>query len=414
MKKQLQIAALLSVMSNGMLVATTNEFRSPLRIIRGVMHAPFQPVEEAWWTDQTPECDDPACWQINSWGAGYYRAANQAFFNPCGGSTTKTTSLSTLFFGAESFTAEQTFVNGTISPSQLNASTPFLGFAHISPRFTYTERGVVAGLDAAHTFGCDDCWHAGVRAGLPVKEITVEPVNVGAMEETLQDVFDVRQLCVGTPATAIQTVYAFRLDFLTALTGCFIDSSNNRITTSLVQYDNGTGSPSSLQTATRITNLTASGSTASGPIAGTVTLPPVYVTRVSPGGAGAGNCLFTNAPTGQFPAFPYCQPATAVSGALNADGSGGNVGQTLFFEFGEDYAAGLGADSSAQSALFVVPRCDPDAVTGLPVVNEQANAIGANVVALLNSFGSGFETAIAFFQSNGINFNQYDPQCWRW
>ncbi|HEV2917053.1 MAG TPA: hypothetical protein VGW78_04880 [Candidatus Babeliales bacterium] len=408
MKKQLHIAVLVGAVSSGILNATTSEFRSPLRIIRGVMHSYLSPIEDAWWFEHMPECDRNPCWHVDAWGASYYRAADKAFFNPCGGSTTKTTSLSTLFFGAESFTGQQFFVNGTVSPAQLNSATPFLAFARISPRFTYTERGVVAGLHARYTFGNDDCWHAGFRVGLPVKDIEVEPVNVGAMEETLQDVFDVRDLCVGTGATDIQTVYAFRLDFLTALNQCRIDSSGNEVTTSVVQYDNGTGSPTNANNATQIAGVVASGSTASGPVAGEVTLPPVYLTRVGSGGSGTGNCLFTNAPTGQFPAFPYCKPSTDVSGPLAADGSGGAVGQSLFFQFGQDYAAGLGTDTNAQASLFVVPRCDPDRITGLPVVNTQANTIRENVQAIVTSGADTFETSIAFFQSQGIDFTRFE------
>jgi hypothetical protein len=406
MKKQLQIAVLLGVASSGMLVATTSEFRSPLtRLIRGVLHSPLQDVEDAWWLDTMPDCKEPSCWHIDTWGAGYYRAADQAFFSPCNGTTTKRTSLSTLFFGAESFTGQQFFVNGAISPSQLNSATPFLGFAAISPRFTYTERGIIVGVHAMRTFGNNDCWHAGIRAGLPVKEVEVELTNVGAMEETLQDVYDVRTLCVGTEATDIQIVYAFRLDFLTALSQCRIDSSGNETTTSMVQYDNGTGSPTNTDAAMQITGYTSSGSTASTPVDGSVSLPPVYVTRVAAGGGGSGNCLYTNAPTGQFPAFPYCQPSSAVSGALNADGSGGAVGQSMFFAFGQNYAAGLGIDPSAQSALFVVPRCDVGA-SGYPEVNTQAGLIGQNVVQQAIGFATGFETAIDFFQTQGIDFTE--------
>jgi hypothetical protein len=407
MKKQLQIAALLCVASGGMLVATTNEFRSPLRLIRGVMHAPFQPVQEAWWTDQTPECDDPPCWQIDSWGAGYYRAANQAFFNGCGGSTTHTTSLSTLFFGAESFTGEQFFVNGTMSASQLNSSTPFLGFSRISPRFKYTERGIVAGINAMRTFGDDDCWHAGFRAGLPVKEIEVEPVDLGTLEESLGNVYDIRLLCTGTGPADTQYDYAFRLDFLTALSQCVIDSSNNLIVGSFVSYDDGTGSPDVSGSGTYLGTVLSSGVTPGG-IDDSVDEPPVYLTRIASGGSGAGNCLFTTAPSGIFPSVPYCKPATAVTGGgLNADGSGGSIGQSMFFEFGEDYAAGLGTDTNAQAALFVVPRCDPD-INGNPAVSDQGNAIRAQVQQLLASLSDTFETSVEFFQSKGIDFTQYD------
>jgi len=410
MGKKLQITMLLTtIASNTMLFALTSEFRSPLRLIRGVMHSPLEPVGDAWWYDDMPECDRDPCWNIEAWAGGYYRAADRAFFKPCNGNTTQTTSLSTLFFGAESFTGQQLFVNSTVPSNSLASVTPYLGFAQIFPRFTYTERGVVMGIHAMRTFGDDDCWHVGVRGGLPVKEIEITPTNVGAMEETLQDVYDVRNLCVGVGATDVQIVYAFRLDFLTALTRCVV-SSGTEVTTSFVQYDNGTGSstqpsgPSNVST--QIAGITASGDSASGPTAGTNVLPPVYVTRVGTGGGGQGNCLYTDAPTGQFPAFPYCQPATAVTGALNGDGSGGAVGQTMFFKFGTDYAAGLGTDTDAQAALFVVPRCDTDTNTALPVVNTQANAIRNNVVTAINQFGSTFETSIAFLQSQGIDFTR--------
>lgn len=399
MKKQLYILASLLGAGSSIIVATTSEFRSPLRLIRGVMHSYLSPVYEAFWFDQMPECRTPSHWYVDVWGAGYSRTACEAFFDPCGGNTTKTTSLSALFFGAESFTAQQVFVNGTISPDLLTATTTSLVWSVIDPRFIYDENGVVFGTHVRYTIGDSECWHVGFRAGLPVKRISVEVTNAADLVETISDVVLEQPLCQGTNS-GLQTDYAYRLDFLTALSRC---SSMLGVQVPMVNYDDGTGSPTNAGHATTIggTLTLVSTDTPEGTGAGVNEYPAAYVVRVAGSG---GNCLFTDAPTGQVPTTPYCKtPDQVTGGALAANGSGGAIGDTMFFEFGTNYAAGLGVDTNAQSALFVVPRCDN--INGVITEPLSAVSIYQAVHASLPDLSS-IETATEFFAGQGIDFGR--------
>lgn len=251
-KSTKKIVALLSVTTFGSLCATT-EFRSPLSVHdgygHGYMHYPLDPIGDRGW-------------HIDLWGAGYTRCSSEAFIDDCDGdsNTTKTKTLSALWFGKDSFKGEEAFASGMLTAS----GNPWLSFATLRPRFMYTEMGVVLGADFEKRFK-DDKWRIGLRASLPIKKIEVAKSSFGNCaeepEEGLKNVVvyqeeNIRAASVidndgnggsagvgttqepgdvgdGTNRFNVQTAYAYRLDFLSSL-----QNTDGR---PLVIYDDGTG-----------------------------------------------------------------------------------------------------------------------------------------------------------------------------
>lgn len=408
MNKYLRISVLASLAGASLAFAETTEFRTPQRLTRGEMHWPLKPVEKSWWYD-TMETEERECtpWSVDVW-AGYYGvSAGEAFFKPQGGITTDTASLSTLWFGTDSFRGIDVLA-GNPGPEVLMQINPFLGFARISPTFSYSEQGVVLGLRTMRTFGCDDQWHSGIRISLPVKRIEVEQEANVDVEETLQDVMRRLPTNFDPGAFPNQIDFAYRLDFLSSL-GTF--SGNTFVP--LVRYGDGAAD---LQTDTTIggqggdmTGLTIATDNATGicndPMGDC--WPVAYAIRANGNIVPSGDCCCpSSALVGNMPTPPpFYRFDTEVTDFVRADGSGGSNGSALFFKFsGQNYAAGLANDVDAQGSLFIVPRAvvdinDPQL---FELTDNSQTFIDNSVMAILEIINP-LETASFFFSENGID-----------
>jgi len=422
MKRLLRAVMLLSVVGGNCVFANSSEFRSPRRLTRGVMHYPLANIENAWWYDEMPkQADECRSWQLETWAAGWRMVADAAFDARESGSTTKTTSLSQLWFGDDVFRGEQIFAGGIINDPQLLMQTnPFLGFARIKPSFDYNEHGVMFGLYFRQDFGEDGCWHVGFRASLPVIEIEID--NGCLEQETLADVAQRVPINLDANGAPNQIDYAYRLDLLSSLARP-ADIPSDLVP--LVQYGNGDGSTLHATWIGGqpgiIADTNAQGST---PTTG-MAVPAAYVIRADgtnlintlesacggcdtnrhncSTGCGVNSSLENDGfVTGQIPTYPFRKLASQVTGQVAADGSGGTDGSVLFFQItGQNYAANLALDRDAQSELFVVPRVDPLATP--PDIYQSSVAIDQAVQSVLQ-FIDPAETATDFFLSRGIDF----------
>jgi len=387
MNKSIQITALLSMLAGGFLYATS-EFRSPLSIERGPMHWPLKPAYQSWWYEYMPDkvegTDQENLWNIYTWSAAFYRCADKAYIDPCDNKTTKnTTSLSSLWFGKEEFRGEEAFAGGIINdPFLLSTNNPYLGFARISPRFDYNERGIYWGVYADRRFGEDEKWHAGGRLSLPFKVIEIEQNNNVKFEETLEDAWKVNQISDDAMAGATRHDFAARLDLLRSLLIAEQTSAIDTTPVPLLRFDSTTN-PDSLKVGTQIVTATSANVNDNS--------PPVYVTR--------NNC-------GEIPATPFSRTPEQVSGALAADGSGGANGAVLFLS--SDSAAGydeqLFNDREAQGKLFMTPRQQAD--NNLTVSNAQG--VVERIINALVLLDSEDRTASEFFRKNCIDLNAHE------
>lgn len=406
MNKYLRISVLTSLASASLALGTTTEFRTPQRLIRGEMHWPLKPVEEAWWYDKMDTEDrEIDNWSIDAW-AGYYGInAGAAFFKPNGGITTDTASLSALWFGTESFRGID-LLAAQPSPQQLMDSNPFLGFARISPTFSYSEKGAVFGLRTMRTFGCDNQWHTGFRISLPVKEIEIEQDANAAVEETLDDVVFQYYTNLKTSPSASQIDFAYRLDFLTSLgVPLYVPTGSGIEVTPFVQYGNGDGT--TLRD-TKVYSQDVSSDTAAGTCGGpdgTNCFPCAYVIRADTNTIPSANsCCPSSFNVGVAPQPPFYRFDTQVSTFVNADGSGGVDGDALYFKLtGQNYlTGGLATDTAAQGALFLVPRAVLVTAPGeVFELTAESQIIQSGVATLLELLED--SSASLFFEQNGIS-----------
>ncbi len=411
MNRFLRIVVLTGLASAPLAFGETTEFRTPQRLIRGEMHWPLKPVEEAWWYDRMDTQErEVTGWSVDAWAGYYGMNAGSAFFKPNGGITTDTASLSTLWFGTDSFVGIDV-LSANPGAAVLTTVNPFLGFAAISPTFSYSEKGAVFGLRAMRTFGCNDEWHTGVRVSLPVKEIEIAQDANAALEETLSDV--VRQVPTNLASTGTpnQVDFAYRLDFLTSLG--YVGTGG--VLVPIVQYGDATLSgtpPSYLPTDTKIGGVdmtstlpSADNATGTCPNPSNYCYPPAYVLRsTGTNSTGSVSCGSSSSSAGFdiVPAPPFYRYASQVTGYVNADGSGGTDGSALFFRLtGQNYkTGGLATDTDAQSDLFVVPRATG---TGSAFqLTQGSQQIYSKVNAILNIIDP-LATASTFFAQNGIN-----------
>ncbi len=371
MKKCFTIAALLSVLSSGILYGTF-EFRSPISVARGVMHWPLMPAYNAWWYDMMPNDREESKWNVHTWSAAYYRCADKAFFNvEKNKNTRKTTSLSTLFFGKEVFRGEEAFAGGTFAGASvedqllLARTNIFLGFAKISPTIDYNEQGAIWGLHVERRFGEEEKWHAGGKINLPFKVIEIEQNSNCKLEETIGDVVRIRQIDMDVAGADLErSEFAARLDFVNSLIRNqdklvrFIDADTIQIASSRVTGDSASDSAQN---------------------------PSAYVTKQD---------------NGEFPQASFRKTSAQVTGALGADGSGTD-GATLFFKTGTDYQNNLFKNREAQGKVFLVSRAQDD--------NNDVNAGSNNIVddlqdqLFVNNSISLDETASEFFRARGID-----------
>src|SRR5690606_7636496 len=124
MKTNIKITAALLLVGSAM--QAINEFRTPLSFRNdGSFHHWLGTVQSAIWYNDTnlpclrecaeDPCEDKSRLQANIFSGAYYRSADKAFYNSeKNKNTRKTTGLSTLLFGKESFRGEEIFVDGII------------------------------------------------------------------------------------------------------------------------------------------------------------------------------------------------------------------------------------------------------------------------------------------------------------
>lgn len=382
MKIRITIAALLSVLSSGV-IQTTFEFRSPISVARGVMHWPLMPSYNAWWYDMMPNDKKESKWNIHTWNATFGRCADKAYFNvEKNKNTRKTTSLSTLFFGKEMFRGEEIFAGGTFAGREpagaisddlalVNRVNPFLCFARITPRFDYNEWGAYVGLHVDRRFGDEEKWHAGGRVSLPFKVIEIEQNNTAKLEETLDDVVRFRQVNQSADGQGNNLEFAARFDFLNTLI-----SSVGGDPIPFIRYNDDDTIDA---TGRRITGTSSAESNA---------IPAAYVIKRD---------------DGEFPLPVFRKTPTQVNGELGADGSGAD-GSTLFFRTDVAYKDSLANNREAQGKLFLVPR----ATDGSTDIITDANGISQDLFSTMADNFLFLETASEFFRVRGIDLAMHE------
>lgn len=384
-------SAMLTLISIGFVQATT-QFRSPVIFEnRGMIHYPLDNIQNSCWQNMLGICgmlpeDEDYPWYIYQWAGAYYRCANRAFNDPCCPNkvTTKRSSLNTIFFGAESFKAEQSFVNGIITNLFLPNFTPFLSFSAITPHIDYTEKGAYFGLSVERRFGCEDEWRFGCRMTLPFKVINVSQSDFCAIEEGLGDVIAEKPFNIEGNSTINAYDFAYRLDFLSSLVRPALPVSNSR---PLVQYGDGTVANRTQLAGVNIDNPN--------PINDDIyfikesnTLVPLQTTLPNS--------------TKQSWAKSWFQ----VNGQLPASGSG--IDNSVYnFTDVNNYAANLALNRAAQSTLWAVPRViyAPDDSTGtIANMDPQSIAIRNAIRAVIDSleFSEG-SSALAFLSARCID-----------
>jgi len=368
------------------------EFRSPLSFQRPQAHWPLYPVQQAFWFPWMPDGRDDESWQIQSWVTTYTRSAENAFFNPeKNKNTRKTASLAVLFFGKETFTVEEAFVNGTIPTlSTILSENPALAFSHISPHLEYTETGAVFGIMFDKTLGCDDMWHVGSRLSIPVVIVDIDQdVSLTEVEE-ISDVVRYRLINLDEGGRGNNYEFAYRADFLSTLSfPTLIDDTTTFIPVLRIDAVNVDGESVD---AVRLAEQVLSGTT-SATLGGNNNFPAAYAVKRS---------------TGTFPPTPFRKLPEQASTALAANGSGTD-NTAYFFSIGTDYS-NLITDRSALSTLFIVPR----GVTGTDTVEANSDITGESQALSLQGgilsdvleqyfFELGSQTAEEFLLNQGID-----------
>lgn len=425
----LKLVALMSIAGSSALLATT-ELRTPLSLVRdfGPFHYPLDPVD-----------DDCLNWDI--FGALYYRRADRGFADTDKFSSRDTVSLAQLFFGRESFVGVDSFAMLPNTPCPVVLGNPFMSFATINPVFHYTEKGAVFGGRIDYRFDDCSCWRIGGRAALPFKMIRVDrDLACAPFEEGLEDVvLDVQQridptipvpagtnltgvagtptvgltpaltanVLVNNPNGNVRGVYAYRLDFLTALR--FPGTTN-----SIVNYRNP-GSGNHITIAGRdVTTIplpvaqtlqaffpAMSGVSTAGIYSFTLPFQQaatrhVYALKSTDGTlTNPGVLAAITLPNGELSIARDVAPAAL----LNNAGTNGANGDRLAFDSAADYTA-LQNNCAAQRQLFIIPNS-----RGTGELLPDAAAIKQTVDFIIKSSTASLGTASAsgFFQTQGIN-----------
>jgi hypothetical protein len=372
---------LLAFASSMGIVATTYEFRSPLWFQRPHSHWPLAPVQESLWFTDFPDGREDISWQIESWVTVYHRSAKDAFWNPeKNDSTTKTASLSTLFFGREEFQLEEAFVNARVASAQtLMELNPAIGFAIITPVLEYQETGAVFGVTFDKTLGCEDQWHIGARLSVPFVVIDVDQDASLSSIEGINDLVRYRLLNLDEGPGADTYEFAYRADFLSSLSyPTVLDGVPTVIPVFRVDPDTGL---------VMLVEQRLSGDTSASPGVA------AYAVKSS---------------DHSLPPAPFRKTPAEASTPLPANGSGTDD-QAYFFSTGTNYTNLLN-DRVALSTLFIVPR---EEVTidgeGAEVITAEANNLtlrGGTLSFILdqNFFQLGTEQIVEeFLLTQGVN-----------
>ncbi len=363
-------------------VQAINEFRTPLSFRNdGSYHHWLGPIQNAVWHNETnvPCLREDCCFQANIFTGSFYRCASDVFFNvDKNKNTRKTTGLSSLFFGKDSFRGEEAFVDGIIKDSEiLQRINPFLGFARITPTFDYTERGAFLGGRIDYTFGCENKWHAGGRASVPFKVIEIEQNPNVKIEETLEDVVRFREVRLDEVANGDSLEFAARFDFLNSIFVNTTDDADNPIVDPFIDYDNISG---------RIfigsQSLTSENASDSGEV------PAAYATKKS---------------DGELPLPRFRRAASEVGSSLGVNGEAAD-GSTVFFKEDVDYSNNLRCNRDAQGTLFIVSRAEDD----LTDITDAAGAVVKELRNIIQNNLEPAETALEFFRTRGIDMRAHE------
>jgi len=371
----------ITIAQSSALHGATSQFRTPLTFLeeRGALHYPLKSVNEAWWLSTMDTDYEQKPWYATSIKGVYGRSATKSFLDECSPcknkSTRSTVSLSTLWFGKESFRGEEVFPGSIFvnycdnNALKINENSA-LGFSRITPRFRYDEYGIYCGCDAGCTLGSEGQWHVGVEARMPFGMIEITRDQDQQLYETVDDVVRMRNTNESGGAVD-QFDFAARFDFLNTLT--YAESPNN--CTQFVQYNKPNGV--------------------------SVTMPGVTQASGNNATDDAVSVFAIMSLDGSMPAQPFRKSTLDTRAEpIDADGSIGShaIG---FFKNGTDYASYVGLDRNTQGTLFIVPK----AVVPNGELTPQAKIVSArlqNLVTQLNTFG--INTPIQFFRkAGGIN-----------
>jgi len=342
------------------MMGTTGSFARELRtpwslgLYNGHMHVPLpRPVDA-----------ENSCYTYDVWGAGLHRESNAAYRNSHG--TKKDQSLAGVIFGKESFVGLEAFATGTESPAN-----PFLAFAQITPRVSYSENSAYFGFTVERPFGCDCRWRGGVRALLPFRSITTRLEDCCDLEEGISDVCRLQDEHIPDGTGSLQNVdecYAYRLDFLSSL---FVSQAGQNLER-LVDYvdDNGRIAINSID----VTNANDN---------------PVYVTQ---------RCDQTP------PEGPFCKLGSEIDTLpfVAGDGSGLANDQDGRFNQATNYSP-LEGDVDAQRQLWVQPRVQVNEGSGSLHMQADARVIGDAITFIVRKINT--LSATGFFADHGLNFN---------
>lgn len=393
MKKFFLHAVVLLCMAGGSFIFATEKRTSLLNLQRGVFHMPLDYVPEAWWFNQVGDDNAVDClWNSQFWSAGYARSANRAFLchreceapSDCNEealcpipSKTSSGGLSSLWFGADSFTADQAFFGGKLVQGAVDTPpfNPFLAFSQIRPQFEYNEKGIYFGFNIERTFGCEGNWHVNGRVTLPFKVIEVRPDLNCKLEEALADV--IKDDCLVCDAQVNSNVYdfAYRLDVLSSLVIPGYLNSNSR---PLVEYG-----PTSSNEATKIQAVVGFAAPADAPVYLIKRIDGTLPNKVLlPGTDGVIACAK--------------EESQVDGGVLASNGTGSNNSVYHFGDVSVNYQP-LSVDKAAQRTLFVVPHVIVNNGSVPPTLSYSRNttAVRNTIRALLESL-SLQDTALDF------------------
>ncbi len=354
-------------------VVNARDLFTPLTLRKDYLWFPFLDCND----DESDRCFD-----VRLWAAGFNRTATKATgkdsFNTVNDGTRvgcDNDEIAKLFFAKSPFYLQNAFENNEIMfPSDATTTNPLLNFAKVSPHLAYNETGVMFGFEISAQVPRCERWNWGVRGTIPFVNRSIEQLKCCSELIDGAALSDVVQTFVVEQAANVETIYnsfAVRLDVATALK----QNGVNTVSPSLVTYSGNTVKISGDDTGkTQLGDANAS----------------IHVIGSS---------------TGTLPAYPFSATQATAQAATSVDGSGSNIGNGSRGRFvsGTDYTA-LGASSTAQSQLFIVPTLNVNGKFLAPI--KTTNIIG-EIQARLNSFDA---DVADFLAANGITFDSQRVQ----
>lgn len=229
MKKKILLRSIVLLTSCFASVLYAAEFRSPIVCERGSLRHVF----EEWSSED---------YGFQLWASGYGREAHKAFKSH----GTGTQPLTSLFFNKADFRLSEIFPNSLVKRAS-EFYNPFVRVLKISPRASYTEKGVFLGFKFAYPI-YKNKGRLGVRASIPFRAVEIEKQDSFSKDDAqLKDLAfsGVKTELIkidGTkysPKVEAARAFAVRWDFLEAI-------SKDKFRSSYVVY-NGTNSDGKVQ-----------------------------------------------------------------------------------------------------------------------------------------------------------------------